>query len=209
MFITFEGIEGSGKTTQIYRTAEELGRRGHRCRTTREPGGTEIGAHIRSVLLNPENSGLDPVAELLLYLADRAHHAAAVIRPALASGEVVLCDRYSDATLAYQGYARGLDRGLIRRLHGLIMGDLRPDITVLLDLPVETGLRRALDALDQGVRNTAESRFEQESLAFHEKVRAGYRKMAAREPGRFRVVDADRSPDVVFSDIMVILSYYL
>lgn len=206
MFITFEGIEGSGKTSHIRKIAAMLGEKGYDCLLTREPGATDIGRQIRAILLNPDNRGLDPTAELLLYMADRAHHVATVIRPALAKGRPVICDRYVDATIAYQGYARGLDIGLLRQLHALVLNDLKPDMTILLDLPVEKGLERAWRQIDGGQRPDDETRFEREALAFHERVRRGYLDMARREPGRFRIIDSDRPADEVQADIRRILS---
>lgn len=205
MFITFEGTEGSGKTTQIRAAADWLRNRGINCICTREPGSTAIGAKIRAIVLDPDSRELDHMAELLLYMADRSQHIAEVIRPALAEGKTVLCDRYFDATLAYQGYARGLDRNLLKNLHHLLFDNLRPDLTFLLDLPVETGLHRAWKQIHNGERIAAESRFEAEKLAFHEKVRAGYLDMAAKEPARFRIIDASLSPEEVRGQIIDML----
>ena len=202
MFITFEGGEGSGKTTQIVRLAGLLAERGRKWLLTREPGGTELGKKIRSVLLAPESAGMTPEAELLLYMADRAEHVHAVIRPALAAGRSVLCDRFFDATVVYQGFARGLDPERILQLHAVVFDGLRPDLTLLLDLPPEEGLARAHRQLAAGGRSTAESRFEEEALAFHRRVRDGYLALAQREPARFRVIDAGRSPQDVQNDIL-------
>jgi dTMP kinase len=197
MFITLEGGEGSGKTTQIVSLAGLLAERGMRCLLTREPGGTALGKKIRSVLLRPENAGMTPEAELLLYLADRAEHVHTVIRPALAAGQVVLCDRFFDATVVYQGFARGLSPERIWRLHELLFDGLKPDLTLLLDLPPEEGLARARRQLEKGGRALAESRFEEETMAFHQRVRDGYLALAEREPERFRVIAAGRAePDV-------------
>ena len=143
MFITLEGIEGSGKTTQIDRLVELFEDRGIECVTTRQPGGTLIGENIRSILLDPTNSALEPVAELLLYMADRAQHINELIRPCLQAGKTVICDRYFDATVVYQGFARGLNIELIQQLHQILFDDLKPDITLLLDLAPQTGLQRA------------------------------------------------------------------
>lgn len=190
MFITLEGIEGSGKTTQIQIIADWLRMAGCDCLTTREPGGTPIGGQIRSVLLHPQNSNLAPTAELLLYMADRVQHLETVVRPALAAGRVVVCDRYFDATLVYQGYARGLDREMIRQLHRLVCSGLTPDLTLLLDLDPEAGLARAWQRIDADAAHAEESRFEKERLAFHQRVRAGYLDLARREPRRFVIIDA-------------------
>ena len=161
------------------------------------PGGTPIGEGIRAILLDPGSRGLAPGAELLLYTADRVQHAAAVIRPALASGRVVICDRYFDATLAYQGYARGLDMDMIRSLHRLMLDDLTPDLTLLLDLSPAQGLARAWGEIDNGARAGEETRFEQEAMAFHEKVRAGYLDLARQEPRRFTIIDGAGSREEV------------
>jgi dTMP kinase len=209
MFITLEGIEGAGKSSQLKNIVAFLEARGYECVTTREPGGTEIGAKIRGILLDPANVGLDAYAELLLYVADRIQHVKTVIEPALAQGRVVLCDRYFDATLVYQGYARGLDQGLIRDLHRLVCRDMMPDLTLLFDLDPGTGLARAWGRINGGGRMDAESRFEQEQLVFHEKVRDGYLALARNEPRRFRIIDAGRDPDTVTDAATAALSAYL
>lgn len=201
MFITLEGIEGSGKTTQIWRLVDFFEDRGIECVATRQPGGTLIGENIRSILLDPANSALEPLAELLLYLADRAQHINELIRPALKKGKTVVCDRYFAATLVYQGFARGLSIELIRQLHQLLFDDLKPDVTLLLDLSPQVGLERAWQQLNNGQRSGDESRFEAEAVAFHEKVRAGYLELARLEPDRFRIVDAAQSQDEVFAAI--------
>ncbi|MEW5910208.1 MAG: dTMP kinase [Thermodesulfobacteriota bacterium] len=206
MFITFEGIEGSGKTSQIRPITEFLEERGLRCKTTREPGGTDIGRSIRAILLNPACKELDPMGELLLYEADRIQHVREVIRPALAEGKIVLCDRFFDATVAYQGYARGLDIHLINAVHRLVMGDIRPDLTFLFDLPVETGLSRVWNDIKTGVRLKSELRFEEEVLQFHQKVRAGYLELARQEPERIKIIDAASDRDQVSAQLTAILS---
>lgn len=186
-FITFEGIEGSGKTTQIHLLAQRLQNRGVPALTTREPGGCPIADAIRAVLLNPDHKAMSPRAELLLYAAARAQHVEEVIRPALAAGKIVLCDRFSAATIAYQGEGRGLDRELIDTLNSVAVKGLTPDLTILLDMPVEEGLRRAIERNDR--HDMREGRFEQESLRFHERVRQGYLKLVEDE-NQFFVVDA-------------------
>jgi len=206
MFITLEGIEGSGKTTQISRLVELFEARGIECVATRQPGGTRIGETIRSILLDPANSTLEPLAELLLYMADRAQHINELIRPALKEGKAVVCDRYFDATLVYQGFARGLSIELIGQLHQLLFDDLKPDVTLLLDLSPQVGLNRAWQQLNNGQRSGDESRFEAEAVAFHEKVRAGYLKLARLEPDRFRVIDAAQNQDQVFAAISKVVS---
>ena len=209
MFITLEGIEGSGKTTQIRRLAEFLEDKGVDCVTTRQPGGTLIGENIRSILLDPANSALEPLAELLLYMADRAQHINELIRPALKNGKTVVCDRYFDATLVYQGFARGLSIELIGQLHQLLFDDLKPDVTLLLDLPPQVGLERAWRQLNNGQRSGHESRFEAEAVAFHEKVRAGYLELARLEPERFRIIDAVQPQNQAFAAMRKIVSSFL
>lgn len=201
LFITLEGGEGAGKTTQIVHMAGWLAERGVTCILTREPGGTDLGRKIRAVLLDPDHAGMAPETELLLYMADRAEHIGTVVRPALASGQTVLCDRYFDATLVYQGAARGLPVDRILRLHALMFDNLGPDLTLLLDLPVETGLARARRQLNKGGRPRRESRFEDEALQFHERVRAGYLELARLHPERFRVIDAAADEARVKADI--------
>jgi dTMP kinase len=209
MFITLEGIEGSGKTTQICRLVEFFEGRGIECVATRQPGGTLIGENIRSILLDPANSALEPLAELLLYMADRAQHINELIRPALKNGKTVVCDRYFDATLVYQGFARGLRIDLIGQLHQLLFDDLKPDVTLLLDLSPQVGLERAWQQLNNGQRSGDESRFEAEAVAFHEKVRAGYLQLARLEPERFRIIDAAQTQNQVFAAMRKIVSSFL
>jgi len=191
-FITFEGIEGCGKSTQ----AEILSRvlqaeTGCQVVATREPGGCPIANQIRAILLDAENSALVPLAELLLYAAARAQHVAEVIRPALAEGKIVLCDRFTDATTAYQGHGRSLDLALIENLAQLATGGLSPDLTILLDCPEEVGIKRAMARIN-ATSGAREERFEQESLRFHQAVRKGYLKLAAENPARFIVIDGTR-----------------
>jgi dTMP kinase len=174
--ITFEGVEGAGKTTLAQHLADWLRAQGVSVRLTREPGGSPLGEHLRPLLLHEP---LDAWAELFLFLADRRQHTLQVVLPALEQGAWVLCDRYADSTLVYQGYGRGLDIALIRRLNALATGDLTPDLTVLIDLPVEDALARA----------NAPNRFEAETLAFHTRIRAGYLELARAEPRRFLVLD--------------------
>jgi dTMP kinase len=201
MFITLEGGEGAGKTTQVVHLAGFLARQGVKSILTREPGGTVLGKQIRSLLLNPDHAGMAAETELLLYMADRAEHVHTIIRPALAAGTTVLCDRFFDATLVYQGVARGLAAEWIGRLHDLVFDGLRPDLTLLLDLPPEVGLARAWRQLEKGMRSRRESRFEDETLVFHQRVREGYLALAHQEPGRFRVIDAGQDELRVWKDI--------
>jgi dTMP kinase len=205
MFITFEGIEGSGKTTQIKLLIPVLQAKGYECIATREPGATEIGRKIRAILLNAAHTTMLPLTELLLYEADRAQHIHEVINPALAASQVVVSDRFFDATTVYQGYARGFDLELIQQIHRIVLGGLRPDLTLILDLPVHAGLERAWQRIDSQSGNMAEDRFEKEAIAFHEKVRQGYLTLARGEPERFRVIDASRDQQTVHKDIAEIV----
>ena len=188
MFITFEGIEGCGKTTQIKLLAKWLTQLGIPVIRTFEPGGTKIGHKIRRILLDTHNQHLDSLAELLLYIADRSQHMAEVVKPALAQGQWVLCDRFSDATVAYQGKARGQDLGLIRLLNTQAKAGIEPDLTFILDCPVEVGLGRALERNQSGTLK-GQDRFELEKLTFHEKVRQAYLELARQEPKRFVILD--------------------
>jgi dTMP kinase len=190
-FITFEGIEGSGKSTQLRRLALWLGARAV---LTREPGGTAIGRGVREVLLDPANRAMSPMAELLLYFADRAQNVAEVIRPALADGRVVLCDRHVESSLAYQGYGRGLPLEAIRQLAALATGGLRPDLIVLVDVPVATGLARV-------GRRGAQDRLESEVVEFHERVREGFAALMAEEPARWLRLDGTPHEDAVFATL--------
>lgn len=204
MFITFEGIEGCGKSTQIRLLAERLQQAGHRVLLTREPGGCPIADQIRRILLDADNCSLVPMAELMLYGAARAQHLAEVIRPALADQAIVLCDRFSDATRAYQSFGRGIDRTAMEALNTLATGGLEPDITVLLDCPVEVGLGRARQRID-AVQGPREERFELESSAFHQRVRDGYLSLAAEQPRRFLIVNAAGTPAAVADAISAAL----
>ena len=185
-FITVEGIEGVGKTTNIDFIHQQLLAAGREVVLTREPGGTPLGEAVRGLLLDPAYTGMDSTCELQLMFAARAEHLAKVVWPALEQGQWVLCDRFTDATYAYQGGGRGIDSGVIARSwKTLVQGDFRPDLTLLLDVPVEIGLARA------GKRGALD-RFEQEKVAFFERVRAAYLEMAARSPQRYRVIDASQ-----------------
>ncbi|MCF7835632.1 MAG: dTMP kinase [Candidatus Marinimicrobia bacterium] len=205
MFITFEGIEGSGKTSQIEPVAKYLKERGFDCVITHEPGGTEICKKIRQILLDSKNTNLCSKAELLLYMADRAQHIHEVIEPKLKEGKIVLCDRYFDATVSYQGFARGMGIGFVANLHKMILDDLRPDITFLFDLPVEIGLKRARGDIQKGKRGKEDSRFENEKMQFHEKVRQGYLIIAKWQFPRFEMIDASKTEMMVFHQIIKIL----
>lgn len=198
-FITFEGPDGSGKSTQIQQLAEHLRAMGHDLLMTREPGGTSIGDQIRTVLHDVTNTAMVSEAEILLYSASRAQLVGQVIRPALARGMVVLCDRYADSTIAYQGYGRRLDLDALKQITEFATRGLIPDLTIYLDCPVEEGLnrkRRALE-LDGGEWN----RLDQETPEFHRRVRQGYLALAAAEPDRWLILDACRSIEEIQSDI--------
>ncbi|MFH1626267.1 MAG: dTMP kinase [Pseudomonadota bacterium] len=201
MFITFEGIEGCGKTTQITLMGGFLREKGFSCRLTREPGGTAIGEEIRKILLSSENSRMSPITELFLYLASRAQHVEEVIKPALKDKKIVLCDRFSDATIAYQEHARGFDLKLVRELDKLATSGLKPDITVLLDCPVEIGLERAMRRIGSQTKQMKEDRFEREDKAFHEKVREGYLKIAKNDRERIVLIDGTKDRDTVHEEI--------
>ncbi len=190
MFITFEGIEGSGKTTQTELLYDYLLGAGHRVVKTREPGGTGLGEAVRKVLLQKELH-VFPLSELLLFMAGRVQHMEEVIQPTLSGGGIVLCDRFIDATYAYQGYGRGLDLGIIGTLNRLVTKGVTPNLTVLVDCEVETGLKRKL------VDNPLSDRFEKEDVAFHEKIRSAYLKLAKEDKRRFFVVDGQQGIEAI------------
>lgn len=196
LFVTFEGIEGCGKSTQSRHVAAVLKKQGHEVVLTREPGGTDITAEIRRLLADPA-SKLDPTAELMLFLADRAQHVATVIRPALAEGKIVLCDRYCDSTLAYQGYGRGHDLAWLEELNLRASHGVVPNLTLWIDCTVETGLGRA-KVRDGGPGD----RFESEPLAFHSRIRAGFAELAERFPERIVRIDSERSQEKVGADCL-------
>jgi dTMP kinase len=184
LFVTFEGIEGSGKSSHARALADRLRAAGTPVLETREPGGTPAGAAIRALLLGTDATPLTPLAELFLYCADRTQHVETEIRPALARGMVVVCDRFSDSTIAYQGHGRGLDLAVVRSLDAQARAGLSPGLTFLLDCPVTVGLGRARARPGDG------DRFEREAVAFHERIRAGFRAIAVAEPERVVVVDS-------------------
>jgi dTMP kinase len=188
--ISFEGIEGCGKTTQLEMAAKFLRKSDIPVLTTEEPGGTPLGRRIRKLLLNRESFDICAEAELLLFEAARAQHVREVLQPALAKGQWILCDRFSDATTVYQGFARGIDERWIKKLDDFATSSLKPRLTLLFDLPAETGLRRALQRMTNLPENAREDRFEQEGLNFHENIRKGYLSLARREPERFRIINA-------------------
>lgn len=199
IFITFEGIEGCGKSTQIKLLESYLKSKGIPTFLTREPGGTAIGEKIRQVLLNKDFKEMHPTTELLLYAAARSQHIHQVILPALKGGKIVLCDRYADATSAYQGDARGINKTLLKNIHKIATDNLKPSLTFLLDCAVEIGLGRAQD------RN----RFEEEKVSFHKKVRKGYLKIAKAEPKRVKIIDATQTRDAVHQKIIAYVEKYI
>ena len=201
MFISFEGPDGAGKTTQIAILADRLKAEGMQVVTTREPGGTAIGACLRSLLLDATYS-ITPATEALLMTADRAEHVAQVIRPALAAGSIVVSDRYLDSTLAYQGGGRRLDVELLASLQQLATGGLLPDLTLLLDLPVEDGIRRKYAGDDL-------NRLDREAISFHQRVAASFRSLASQDSGRWRVIDATQDARMVHTAIWSHVSAYL
>ena len=208
MFITFEGIEGSGKSTALDALCGLLRERETAFLRTREPGGSELGVSLRTLLLNARQE-LVPEAELFLYLADRAQHVRQVIRPALGRNLLVLSDRYADSTIVYQGYGRGLDIERLYLLNEMAVGGLWPDCTVVFDLEPEVGLARARARNARSGMDVAEGRFEAETLTFHKSIRQGYLSWAKRHSRRFRYVDAQASPDVVFADLLNVLKEFL
>jgi dTMP kinase len=201
IFITFEGIEGSGKSTLIDNVAVALRQAGRDPLMTREPGGTTLGVALRKVLLNPEMEKLGSMAELMLFAADRAQHVFQVILPALEAGQIVLCDRYSDATIAYQGHGRGIPLDVITVVDDHARSKAIPHMTVLLDLPAETGLTRARTRNKESM-DSSESRIDEEEMAFHQRVREGYLMLADQEPERFLVLDAREKSDRMAEHVM-------
>jgi len=198
LFITLEGVEGAGKSTQMRRIRAWLEQRGHAVTETREPGGTRLAELIRDVVLHGEHPEMSPHTELLLIFAARAQHVRELIIPTLERGGTVLCDRFTDASYAYQGGGRGIPREHIEQLETMVMGDLRPDLTLLLDLAPELGLQRASG-------RGSEDRFESETDGFLQRARAAYLARAAEFPGRFEVIDASLDPDTVWVRILAAL----
>lgn len=209
LFITFEGIEGCGKTTQIKLLADYLRGLGREAVLTREPGGSSIGDQIRSILLNSSNTKMSPIAELLLYAAARNQHIYELIRPALSGGKIVLCDRYADATTAYQGAARNIDIYTLMMTHKIATDGLMPNLTILFDCPVEVGLSRAKKRNQSDVLMQGQDRFEQEAFGFHNRVRNGYLEIAKREPNRVIVVDATKGVNELHQEIVIHVQKFL
>lgn len=211
MFITLEGIDGCGKTTQLRLLAERLRSHGRQVVETAEPGGTPIGTQIRSVLLDPANDGLFPTTELLLYFASRAQNVGQSIRPALSEGRIVLCDRFTDSTLAYQGCGRGLGTETVLALDRIACQGLTPDLTLLIDIDLETSLARA-QARNRRIHASgghAETRMDEQSLDFYRAVRAAYHELAASNPARIRTVDGEAKISVIASKIWDIVVPYV
>ena len=209
-FISFEGIEGCGKSTQIKLAGEYLKRRRIPSLITEEPGGSAIGRRIRKILLNKDpDEEICKETELLLFSAARAQHVKVVIIPALAEDTVVLCDRYYDATIAYQGFGRGLDMDFINILNDFSSARLKPGLTLLFDLPVEIGLKRAMDRISRIKEDAAEDRFEREDLDFHRKVKDGYLFLARQDYKRFRIIDSSRDIETVHREVCVHLSAFI
>jgi dTMP kinase len=222
LFITFEGIEGCGKTTQIGLLTSYLDTLHRPFLLTREPGGTEVGEKIREILLSPEKMNIDPMAELFLYAAARVQHFRQVIDPALQEGKIVICDRFMDATTVYQGFGRGLDLAWIEEIHARAMDNVKPNLTFLLDLPVEEGLRRAWiriknNKASRGKKKSPDyhqlefpfhlvhanqDRFEKEALDFHRRVRDGYLTLARREPKRIFILDGMKDEQTIHREIV-------
>ena len=207
-FITFEGGDGTGKTTQIRSLERHLTDLGRSCLVTREPGGTALGGLIRKVLLEVGDHEIAPATELFLYLADRAQHVNEVILPAIEAGKIVLCDRFTDSTVAYQGYGRGIELGLLRQLNDIADHGFRPDLTFLFDCPVGVGLARTARRQSETER-PSEDRFEREKIEFHEKVRTGFLEMARAEPQRFRIIEALRPAEEIAQEIRTIIDQEL
>jgi dTMP kinase len=203
MFITFEGIEGCGKTTQMKLAARWLEPLGYGVCTTREPGGSEIGAQIRKILLSENSSGMVPITEALLYMADRFQHIQEVILPALQEQKIVLCDRYHDSTIAYQGYARNISIELLDTIWEKSGSIVEPDLTFLFDLHPEIGLERSFKKL--AAQQIDESRFENEAIQFHTRVREGFLQLLNKNSHRMVLIDADRSIDAVHESVLEIL----
>ena len=202
ILISFEGIEGTGKTIQSKLLCEYLLKKGHNAILTEEPGGTQIGHKIRELLLSIDHKGMTPLTELLLYNASRAQHIKEVILPAINRGTVVITDRFADSTVTYQGYARGIDLNFIDSIEKIVTSGLRPDITILLDLDVETGLNR-----NRGINKM--DRLELEDVEFHKQVRSGYLEIAAKEPERIKLIDASESIEQIHKKIVKIVMAFL
>lgn len=199
-FIVFEGLDGSGKTTLIKLLSDKLGSAGLRCRLTREPGGTELGEQIRGLLLRTDGEAPTPKCELLLYEAIRAQHVEKLIKPAIASGEWVLCDRFTPSSVAFQAAARGLALADIEWLNNFAIAEVRPDLIVLLDLPVSVCFKRRQKRYQE--LGTDQDRFEREKKAFHEAVRASYLEQARQNSAKWLILDAQKEPKSIFNELL-------
>ncbi|MBI5562674.1 MAG: dTMP kinase [Deltaproteobacteria bacterium] len=212
LFITFEGIEGCGKTTQARLLFEHLEKDGLKALFLREPGGTALGDRLRQLLLTSDAAPIAPWAELFMYEAARAELVAEVIKPGLEKNQIIICDRFTDSTTAYQGYGRGLDPATVASMNGLAAAGVIPNVTFIIDCPVETGLSRAMERIN-GQTVSKEDRFEREALEFHEKVRAGYLKIAGESRHRVKVINGEREIPLIHKDICdiikkILLRYY-
>lgn len=202
LFIAIEGIEGSGKSSLIGGLRDALDSRGVALHCTREPGATALGLTIRSLLLAPQEQKINPIAEVLLFFADRAQHVAEVIKPNLERGSWVLCDRFSYSTLAYQGYGRGLNLETLLQISEFTTQGIAPDLVVLLDLPAEIGLARAKQRSTTVGQENSWTRFEAEELSFHTRIRDGFLQLASKDPERWLVVDAQQSPEHILESVL-------
>ncbi len=203
ILITFEGIDYSGKTTQVKKLVSYLRRKGYKVILLREPGGEKVSENIRQVLLASKNTGMNPVTELLLYIASRAQLVSKIILPALKNGKIVICDRFYDSTLAYQGYGRGLDIKMIEYLNKISTLGIKPDLTILIDIPIEIFVKRMRR------NNKKKDRIEKEKVGFYKKVREGYLKIARREKMRFKVIDGSGEIDEVWKNVKEITDIFL
>ncbi len=202
LFITVEGTDGSGKSTQIALMAEYLRKMGHEVVLTREPGGTNISEKIRSIILDPENREMGYIAEALLYASSRAQHVAELIKPSVEQGKVVICDRFVDSSYVYQGFGRGIDMQILESVNKIAMDGMFPDITFFFDISPEVALERRIQA-------TGADRIENEKMEFHMKVYRGYKSLAAKDPDRIKVIDADRSIEEIAEDVKLWLGRFL
>ncbi|PKN37806.1 MAG: dTMP kinase [Deltaproteobacteria bacterium HGW-Deltaproteobacteria-2] len=207
--ITFEGIEGSGKSTQIKLVAEYLSRRNVSLIVTAEPSGTDIGRKIGSILFNREHNNMCAETEMFLFCAARSQHVREIIMPALKQNKVVLCDRFSDATYAYQGAGRGLDNKFIKLINDYSSMLLKPDLTLLFDLPVEIGLQRANRRNDKLKESSSIDRFEKENMDFHRRIREGYLNILNNDPDRFRLIDANRDVETIQKDVRTCINNFI
>lgn len=209
LFITFEGIEGCGKTTQLIKLSNHLKWQKHHVVEAREPGGTVIGDSIRSILLNPIYKEMSPLCELFLYEASRIQLLTEVIRPALIQEAIVLCDRFTDSTLAYQGYGRGICLEIIEELNKIASFGIMPQLTFLFDLPVEEGFRRVAQRRYPKGEDGKEDRLEQEDLPFHQRIREGFLDLAGKEPERIKVINASCDKTRIFEEMLEVIRGYV